>query len=27
VYDVIGKIMLEYPNRAGFDNMKVMSRK
>jgi len=27
VYDVISKIMLEYPNRAGFDNMKVMSRK
>lgn len=27
VYDVVSKIMLEYPNRAGFDNMKVMSRK
>lgn len=27
VYDVIGKIMLEYPNRAGFDNMKAISRK
>ncbi len=27
VYDVISKIMMEYPNRAGFDNMKVMSRK
>jgi hypothetical protein len=27
VYDVVGKIMLEYPNRAGFDNMKAVSRK
>lgn len=27
VYDVVGKIMLEYPNRAGFDNMKAISRR
>ncbi len=27
VYDVVSKIMLEYPNRAGFDNMKAISRR
>jgi Domain of unknown function (DUF4136) len=27
VYDVISKIMMEYPNRAGFDNMKAISRR
>jgi hypothetical protein len=27
VYDVVAKIMLEYPNRAGFDNMRAISRK
>ena len=27
VYDVVSKIMLEYPNRAGFDNMKAAARK
>jgi hypothetical protein len=27
VYDVVSKIMLEYPNPAGFDNMKAISRR
>ena len=27
VYDVVSKIMHEYPNRAGFDNMKAISRR
>ena len=27
IFDVVSKIMLEYPNRAGFDNMRAISRR